>query len=64
MGISREALRKKLISSGEVLARLTGKKVNSEGDLEENVSALGAANSKNNRPVSKIDGRMDRRKVA
>ncbi|MDH4466669.1 MAG: sigma 54-interacting transcriptional regulator [Bacteriovoracaceae bacterium] len=64
MGISREALRKKLISSGEVLARLTGKKVNSEGDVEDNVAAMNAGNSKNNRPVSKIDGRMDRRKVA
>ena len=64
MGISREALRKKLMASGEVLARLTGKKVNSEGDVEDNVASLNTVNNKNIRPVSKIDGRMERRKAS
>lgn len=59
MGISREALRKKLISSGNVLSRLTGQSVDSEGELVELPTS--ASSSK----VSKIDGRVgDRRKSA
>jgi DNA-binding NtrC family response regulator len=65
MGISREALRKKLISSGEVLSRLTGKTVNDEGELVDNVASLPAHVAINSvRPNSKIDGRMDRRKAS
>jgi len=65
MGISREALRKKLIGSGEVLSRLTGKTINEEGELVDNVANMPANLAiQSIRPANKTDGRNSERRKA